>query len=76
MSYEIKYHGDKRKALNDVVRWFGLRKSILIIKLIKGGGSFEGIHFAVSFGGVSGYPVRCMIERYHQRVVRRFGKQK
>lgn len=70
MSYEISYRGDntKRAAINDLIRWFGLSKSKLIIRSMRAChncADIDGLDFAISMGGVSGEPVRRLIAYCH-----------
>ena len=66
MHMEISYKDDitGRKAMCDLVRWFGISKSKLIIRGLRGCkkyGDIDSMNFAISFGGVEGEPVRRII---------------
>jgi len=71
----ISYKGDNngRRAIIDLIRWFGLRKSKLIFRSVRAAKTFADLDkcdMAMSFGGCSGEPVRRLIAHIHgQNVV-------
>jgi hypothetical protein len=70
MKTEISYRGDntKRRAINDLIRWFGLSKSKLIIREVRKCrtmGDLDGINIAIAFGGCEGEPVRRLFAHIH-----------
>ena len=71
MHHNIKYKDHtspetQRKACIDVLNWFGSDKYRLIVAAIKSKTYSERqIQFYVSIGGVSGFPVTAMWERYN-----------
>ena len=69
MSYQIDYTSVKdadREAINDAIRYMGLRRSKVIIRKIKESKPAEtdAIHFICRFAGISGFPVDALIRRY------------
>lgn len=84
MHYDVSYKGDKdgRRAINDLIGWFGLSKSKLSIKTVKEVRDYKATHpdydpnkmlnsisMSISFGGVSGHPVRALFEHYLGREI-------
>lgn len=76
---EISYKGDNsdRRALLDLVRWFGFKRSRVIWKEFRNAKVYitnhpewdptqflNGSVMAIEFGGVSGHPVRCLIRKF------------
>lgn len=74
----INYAGDNsgRRAICDLIRWFGLRRSILIIRKLKACktlADLDRVDMVCCFGGVQGEPVRRLIAYIHgERVLSRW----
>ena len=67
---KIDYTDDNsgRRAIIDLVRWFGLSCSKQIFRAVRDAQTFadlDSIDRAILFGGVTGEPVRRLIEYYH-----------
>lgn len=58
-----KRENPQRDATLDLVKWFGFRKTRLLMKAAKTT-PFEQWAFYVSFGGVNGFPVWNAFERW------------
>lgn len=70
MTYEVSYKGDNtgRRAINDLIRWFGLDKSKMIYRAVRdchNCNDLDSVNMAISMGGVSGEPVRRLIAHIH-----------
>ena len=71
MHYDRHYDQSKensRKALLDLVEWFGWKKSLLVFRETKKCTTFrqlDGVNMAISFGGVSGRPVLELFRKIH-----------
>jgi hypothetical protein len=71
MAYDRHYgEGTKesRRALLDLVEWFGWKKSLLIFRETKKCVTFrqlDGVDMAIAFGGVGGRPVLDLFRRIH-----------
>lgn len=70
MARYVSYKGDNsgRRAINDLIGWFGLSKSKLIFRGVRAAKTFADIDrmdMAISFGGVSGEPVRRLYAHIH-----------
>ena len=76
MHYDVSYKGDNddRRAVRDLVQWFGFRKSMLIARAVKSAARMSddekrnnylnSLCFSIEMGGVSGHPVRRAIARW------------
>lgn len=79
MAYDVSYKGDNsdHRALLDLVRWFGFKKSLLIFRSFRDSAAYfkanpegsvnkwlDGAVFSIEMGGVSGHPVRRLIARF------------
>jgi hypothetical protein len=66
VKYNLQDPSSQREACIDVLDWFGWQKYRLIAKaLIKGDfSSLDQFRLIVSIGGVQGFPVKAMWERY------------
>lgn len=84
MAQYISYTGDNddRRALRDLVSWFGFRKSLFIwrefhkcVRWLKEHpegsviGWLNSMSMALKIGGVSGHPVHCLIKRFFGEAV-------
>jgi hypothetical protein len=70
MHTEISYRGDNsgRRAINDLIRWFGLGKSKYIFRACRQCKTMQDLNcisIGVGIGGVSGEPVRRLIAYCH-----------
>ena len=80
--YTVSYRGDNsgRKAINDLIGWFGLNKSKLIIRGMRACKTFsdiDGVDMAIGFGGVTGEPVRRLISYcFGEEVLQAWSKAK
>jgi hypothetical protein len=70
MAVTVSYRGDNtgRRAIIDLIRWFGLHKSKIIFRAVRQCETFQELdqcNMAISFGGVQGEPVRRLIAYCH-----------
>jgi len=70
MSYTKEYHGINkcRESVLDCLQWLGPERFKTVVYLIRTDHSltFAQFQFGMSFGGIQGFPVKCLWERYRK----------